>query len=305
MSGTSPDLSVVVPLHNEAGNLFSLYQEIKETLDQSGLTYEIIFVNDASTDNTPKLLREIKQGDPLVRIIQHKVNYGEAAALSSGSLFSRGDIIVTMDGDGQNDPRDIPSLVKKIKEGYKAATGWRKRRQEKYLTRILPSVVANWIISVITGVHVHDNGCGLKAYDAKVARGVIIPHGFHRFLPAVLGVKSDQVAEVRVSDRRRIYGQSHYGLSRTKEVIRELVTFRFMLHEPKSWVPRFRFLSFLAAGIATVLFGLALVNRHPLPLIGALGCLGLTFVFRMICQNLKRVITIREKMAFQREEVGE
>jgi glycosyltransferase involved in cell wall biosynthesis len=303
MSGTSPDLSVVVPLHNEAGNLFSLYQEIKETLDHYGLSYEIIFVNDASTDNTPNLLRQIKQNDDCVRIIRHRANYGEAAALSSGYLFSRGDIIVTMDGDGQNDPHDIPSLVDKIKEGYRAATGWRKRRQEKYVTRILPSVVANWIISLVTGVHVHDNGCGLKAYDAQMTRGVIIPHGFHRFLPAVLGVKSKEVAEVRVSDRRRIYGQSHYGLARTREVIRELLTFRFMRHNPRPWVPRFRVLSFLAAGIAILLWVLAFTDHRMLTLIVAMGCLGLTFLLRMIYQNLRRVIAIKEETVFQREEV--
>jgi glycosyltransferase involved in cell wall biosynthesis len=302
MKETSPKLSLAIPLHNEAGTLTSLYQEIKEVLDNMRVSYEILFINDASTDETPKILRQIKKMDKRVRVIEHKENYGEAAALSSGFKFARGDIIVTMDGDGQNDPRDIPALVAKINEGYKAATGWRQKRKEKYLTRILPSVIANRIISLITEVNVHDNGCGLKAYKAELVRGVIIPHGFHRFLPAVLGVNSKDVAEVRVKDRRRTYGQSHYGLSRIKEVIRELLTIRFVIHDPKLWLSRFRIISYISIGITLALCALLLSGENTYTLIITLLSLGFTFISMVIFKNLKRVISIREKTSFQTEE---
>jgi glycosyltransferase involved in cell wall biosynthesis len=306
MAANSPVLSLAIPLNNEAGTLNSLYQEIKAVLDEMGIPYEIIFVNDASADETPKLLRQIKRTDSRVRVIEHKQNYGEAAGISSGCKFFRGDILVTMDGDGQNDPRDIPQMVQKIKEGYKAVTGWRKKRKEKYLTRIFPSIVANKIISFITGVNSHDNGCGLKAYSAEVVRGVIIPHGFHRFLPAVLGVKSKDVAEVRVNDRRRTYGLSHYGLSRTKEVIRELLTIQFVIHNPKFWLPVFRLLSTIFAGITLGLLGLFVFDQKASVLLITCLSLGVTTLLKIIFKNLVRVITIREKADFQKEEwVGE
>ncbi len=299
---TSPRLSLVVPLHNEAGTLTSLYQEIKEVLDNMKVPYEILFINDASADETPKILRQIKGLDKRVRIIEHQENYGEAAALSSGFKFARGDIIVTMDGDGQNDPRDIPTIVAKINEGYKAVTGWRQERNEKYLTRILPSVIANRIISVVTGVNVHDNGCGLKAYRGEVVRGVIIPNGFHRFLPAVLGVKSGEVAEVKVKDRRRIYGESHYGLSRIKEVIRELLTIRFVIHNPKLWRSRFRTISLLLLSFTLIDGALVLKSRDISKFSITLILLGFTFISMIIFYNLKRVVAIQEDTAFRRKE---
>lgn len=303
MANDFPALSLIIPLHNEAGTLVSLYQEIKEVLDGLGITYEIIFVNDASTDDTPEILRQLKTIDSHIRVIEHKKNYGEAAALSAGFKLFRGDMVITMDGDGQNDPHDIPQMVQKIKEGYKAVTGWRKKRQEKYLTRILPSIIANRIISFVTGIPSHDNGCGLKAYRAELVRNFIVPHGFHRFLPAVLGVKSEEVAEVKVNDRRRTYGKSHYGLSRTKEVIRELLTIQFMIHNPKIWLPRFRLLYITFSGITLVLLVVSISNSKTSVLLITCLSLILTIVFRIIFKNLDRVINIREKMEFQREEL--
>jgi len=299
---SSPKLSLAIPLHNEAGTLVSLYHEIKEVLDNMRISYEILFINDASTDKTPEILRQIKKMDKKVRVIEHQENYGEAAALSSGFKFARGDIIVTMDGDGQNDPRDLPLLVAKINEGYKAATGWRQKRKEKYLTRILPSVIANRMISLITGVNVHDNGCGLKAYRAELVREVIIPHGFHRFLPAVLGVKSEEVAEVRVKDRRRIYGKSHYGLSRIKEVIRELLTIRFVIHNPKLWCSRFRIICSLLLVLTLILGAWSLKTRGTSELIITLVSVGFTFISTVIFKNLKRVVAIREATTCRRKE---
>ena len=299
MTETLPRISLAIPLHNEAGTLNFLYQEIKEVFENMKAPYEIIFINDASTDKTSNILRQIKGKDPRVRVIEHKKNYGEAAALSSGFKFARGDIVVTMDGDGQNDPRDIPHLIAKINEGYKAVSGWRKKRKEKYLTRVLPSVVANRIISLITGVNVHDNGCGLKAYRAELVRGVIIPHGFHRFLPAVLGVKSKDVSEVMVKDRRRTYGQSHYGLSRTKEVLRELLTIQFVIHDPKSWPFRFRLMFYSSFVAALALLGLFLFDQKTSVFVMAFLLMGVAFFSRIVLQNLLRVISIQERAHYQ------
>lgn len=302
MMPSSSYLSIAVPLHNEAGTLMSLYHEIKDVLDGMGVSYEIIFVNDASADRTPDILHQIMVEDQQVRIIDHKENYGEAAALSTAFKFANGEIVVTMDGDGQNAPSDIPLLVAKIKEGYRAATGWRKKRQERYLTRVLPSIVANRVISFFTGVDVHDNGCGLKAYRADLVRNVVIPHGFHRFLPAVLGIKSKHVAEVRVKDRTRTYGRSHYGLFRIKEVIRELLTFPFVIDNPNSWFSRFRIIYYISFGITLSMAGMLLWLREGFFLAVAALFLGSTVISRIVFKNLERVIAIREHKAFKREE---
>jgi len=166
----------------------------------------------------------------------------------------------------------------------------------------LPSLIANRIISLITGVDVHDNGCGLKAYSAELVRGVIIPQGFHRFLPAVLGIKSKDVAEVRVKDRMRTYGRSHYGLSRIKEVIRELLAFPFVISNPESWFSRFRIIYYISFGITLSMAGMLLLLREGFFQALAVVCLGLTIISRIVFKNLERVIAIREHKAFKREE---
>lgn len=222
-------ISLVIPVHNEEGNIEPLYQEIKGVMDSLGEEYEIIYVNDGSTDGSGEILRRIKAQDPRVRVLEMDRNRGEAAALTAGFHHARGDIVVSMDGDGQNDPAYIPRLLEKLREGYKAVSGWREKRKEPFLTRVLPSRMANWIIGMVTGVRVHDNGCSLKAYRGEAVKSVHIPHGFHRFIPAIFGVKNNEVAEVKIKDRPRRWGSSHYGLSRTLEVLRELVTIPFIL----------------------------------------------------------------------------
>ena len=247
-----PVVSIAVPLHNEEGNVEPLYREIKGVMELIRLPYEIVLVNDGSTDKTGVILRRLKKKERFLRVIELQGNFGEAAALSAGFHYARGDYIINMDGDGQNDPRAIPVFVQKLKEGYRAVTGWRRDRKESYWIRVFPSRVANWMISQITGVRVHDNGCGLKGYEASLVRGFSIPHGFHRFLPALFGVKRREVAEVRVRDRRRQHGTSHYGLGRTIEVIRELSTIRFVIKGPRRWYGRFQIIRLMTA-IASVL----------------------------------------------------
>ncbi|MCJ7546207.1 MAG: glycosyltransferase family 2 protein [Deltaproteobacteria bacterium] len=247
-----PIVSIAVPLHNEEGNVEPLYREIKGVMERIGLPYEIVLVNDGSTDRTGAILRRLKPKDRCLRVIELAGNFGEAAALSAGFHYAQGDWIINMDGDGQNDPRAIPVFVQKLQEGYRAVTGWRRDRKESYWIRVLPSRVANWMISQITGVRVHDNGCGFKGYESSLVRGFSIPHGFHRFLPALFGVKGREVAEVRVRDRRRQHGTSHYGFGRTIEVIRELATIRFVISDARRWYGWFQIIR-LVTVIAAVL----------------------------------------------------
>ncbi|MBI3303360.1 MAG: glycosyltransferase, partial [Deltaproteobacteria bacterium] len=218
-----PRLSLVIPFHNEEGNVGALYREVREVADRVGQDCELVLVNDGSQDRTGAILDEITRTDPWVRVVHLPSNQGEAAALSTGFQQARGRVIVTLDGDGQNDPHDIPTLLAKMNEGYPVVSGWRRRRQEDYWLRILPSRLANGLIAWVTGVPVHDCGCGLKAYRREILAGLALPRGMHRFLPVILRVPAEAVAEVEVNDRARPSGRSHYGLSRGFAVLRDLL----------------------------------------------------------------------------------
>ncbi len=298
-----PIVSIAVPLHNEEGNVEPLYREIKGVMERIGLPYEIVLVNDGSTDKTGAILRRLKQKDHHLRVIELEKNSGEAAALSAGFHYAQGDWIINMDGDGQNDPRAIPVFVQKLREGYRAVTGWRRDRKESYWIRVLPSRVANWMISQVTGVRVHDNGCGLKGYEVSLVRGFSIPHGFHRFLPALFGVKGREVAEVGVRDRRRRHGTSHYGLGRTIEVIRELATIRFVITDAQSWYGRFQIIR-LATAIAAMI-SLCYLAFFPtlLNLIIFLSITIANFFCWSVSLNLKRFLRTQQEGVFQGKEI--
>ncbi len=294
-------ISVVIPIHNEEGNILPLYEEITRVMNDLKKEYEIVYVNDGSTDRSLEILLELKRKDPRVRVINMDRNRGEAAALSAGFHFAKGDIIVTLDGDGQNDPAYIPELLKKLDEGYKAVSGWRKNRKESFIKRILPSLIANKLIALITGVNVHDNGCGLKAYRADIVKGIQIPHGFHRFMPAIFGVKNHEVAEVRVVDRPRFSGSSHYGLSRTLEVLRELLTIPFVLREPSKWM--FCVKALFTYSVSLFLLSLILSIWFPEIAIftGITGILSL--VIWVIKSNLNRFVLAQREGVFKAEEL--
>ena len=218
-----PQLSLVVPFFNEEGNVEGLHHEIQTVADRLGQDYECVFVNDGSTDHTGAILDETARADQRVRVVHLPENRGEAAALSAGFQQARGRVIVTLDGDGQNDPHDIPALLAKMDEGYPVVSGWRQQRQEDYWRRIMPSRLANGLIAWATGVPVHDCGCGLKGYRREILAGLSLPRGMHRFLPVILRVPAEAVAEVMVNDRARRSGSSHYGLSRVFAVLRDLL----------------------------------------------------------------------------------
>ena len=221
-------LSVVIPVYNEEENIPKLYEELKEVLEKLPYEYEIIFVDDGSTDRTPQILEELAKKDPHVKVVRFRRNYGQTAAMYAGFQYASGDVVITMDGDLQNDPRDIPKLLEKINEGYDIVSGWRKDRKDPFLSRILPSKIANWIISKVTGVHLHDYGCTLKAYRKEVAKNFRLYGDMHRFLPAVAKSFGAKITEVVVNHRPRLYGKSKYGIGRTIRVILDIFLVKFL-----------------------------------------------------------------------------
>lgn len=223
------DFSIIVPLYNEEGNVEDLYNLLKPVLDSIGRSCEIIFVDDGSRDRTYDVLRRLHGSDPLCRVIRFRRNFGQTAALAAGFAHARGDIIITLDGDLQNDPRDIPTLLAKMSEGYDVVSGWRVRRKDPFLTRRLPSICANWLISRITGIRLHDYGCTLKAYRREVVQNIGLYGEMHRFIPAMASWMGISVGEVEVNHHPRRRGASKYGLSRTLRVLLDLITVKFLL----------------------------------------------------------------------------
>jgi glycosyltransferase involved in cell wall biosynthesis len=243
-------------MHNEAGNVRVLYDAIKKTMDQLSQPYEIIFVNDGSADQTCLEMKRIREVDPQFRFADLEDNAGENWALLAGISKARGEIIITIDGDYQNDPAYIPDLLKRLSEGYRVVSGRRKERAAAFWTKRLPSQVANAMIRIVSGVPAHDCGCGLKVYRREVLAGKFVPTGFmNRFSPACLGIKGDEFSEVEIIDRPRTSGQSHYGLSRIFIVLRDLWALPFALRGAASWQFRFRVLAgvFLAAALTFAL----------------------------------------------------
>ena len=221
-------VSVIVPIYNERDNVRPLHAELVAALRKTGHSYEIIYVNDGSTDGSRDVLRAVHAEDPNVRALMLRRNFGQTAALAAGFEHARGDVVVTIDGDLQNDPADIPRLLEKIDEGYDLVTGWRKRRQDGFWLRRAPSLAANWIIRRTTQVRVHDYGCMLKAYRRDIARGLRLYGEMHRFIPAIAGDLGASICELEVNHRPRVHGQSKYGLSRTLRVVLDLLTVRFL-----------------------------------------------------------------------------
>ncbi|MHB1161511.1 MAG: glycosyltransferase [Chloroflexota bacterium] len=226
--GESPYLTVVIPVFNEEENLLSLHASLGGVLKELDRSHEVIFVDDGSTDGSGRLLRKIAELDPAVKVIRLRRNFGQTAAFSAGFDAARGEVVVTMDADLQNDPADIPALLGKLDEGFDVVSGWRKDRRDDFVTRQLPSAVANRVVSSVTGVKLHDYGCSLEAYRAEVVKGIRLYGEMHRFIPAIANWMGVAVAEIPVNHSRRRFGRSKYGLSRTFHVILDLVTVKFL-----------------------------------------------------------------------------
>lgn len=249
----NPEISVVVPLYNEEESIPELYRELTAVLEKLQRPYEVIVINDGSRDRSLELLREIYQRDPRWRIISFRRNFGQTAGIAAGFDYARGDIVITMDADLQNDPAGIPLLLDKIAEGYDVVSGWRQERQDAFLTRRLPSMIANKLVSRVSGVPLHDYGCSLKAYRREVVKGIRLYGEMHRFVPAVAAWMGVTVAEVPVPHRARRYGHSKYGLDRTIRVLLDLMTVRFLLGYATRPLHIFGGVGMLLAGIGVVL----------------------------------------------------
>lgn len=229
MTNDQLEISVVVPLFNEEDNIEPLLIRLREALEPLGKEYEIILVDDGSTDGSFESLRRLHARDPRLKVVRLRRNFGQTAAFSAGFDQAEGRVIVTIDADLQNDPADIPLLLAKLEQGYDIVSGWRKGRQDPFLSRRFPSMVANFLISEVTGVKLHDYGCSLKAYRREVVKNVDLYGELHRFIPALASWMGISLAEVPVTHHPRRYGKSKYGLSRTPRVILDLLTVRFLL----------------------------------------------------------------------------
>jgi glycosyltransferase involved in cell wall biosynthesis len=286
-SGIAPDISVVVPLHDEVDNVDELHAQLTRSLESTGRPYEILLVDDGSTDGTLARLLAIESGDPRVRVLRLRRNFGQTAAFSAGFDHARGGIVVTCDGDLQNDPGDIPAMVRKLESGFDMVCGWRRDRQDT-LSRRLPSRIANWVISRATGVHLHDYGCSLKVMRSEIVKGLRLYGEMHRFIPAVASWMGVDLAEVVVNHRPRTRGRSKYGLGRTTRVLLDLFTVKFMLAYGTRPAHFFGPAGLLSgtAGVAIlgwltyVKFGQGeAIGGRPLLLLGALLCItGLLFL---------------------------
>jgi glycosyltransferase involved in cell wall biosynthesis len=228
-ASVTPDLSVVIPIYNEAANLEPLYKELTETLGAWGRPYELVLVDDGSRDGSFELLKQLQAADPRVVVIQFRRNFGQTAAFAAGFAYARGRLIATSDGDLQNDPRDLPSMVARIDQGVDIVCGWRRKRKDPFLNRRLPSMIANRIISWATGVRLNDYGCSLKVFRAEVVKPLRLYGEMHRFLPALASEMGVSIAEQEVHHRARVAGKSKYGISRTIRVILDLLTVKFLL----------------------------------------------------------------------------
>ena len=282
------NLSVIIPILNEEKNIDPLYQELIPVLRMLGHQFEIIFIDDGSSDQSFNILKKIQQKDRRVVIISFRRNFGQTAALSAGFDYATGDVIITLDADLQNDPKDIPQLLKKLEKGFDLVNGWRFHRKDKFLTRRLPSMIANKIISITTNVKLHDYGCTLKAFRKEITDGIKLYGEMHRFIPAVASGMGVSIAEVKVNHRARKFGTSKYGISRTIRVILDLITVKFLLSYATQPIQIFGLLGFVSGvvGFCIALFltiqrqvyGIPMANRPLLLLAILLIFIGLQFV---------------------------
>ncbi len=248
-------VSVVVPIYDEADNIPLLYEAVTSVMHRMRVRYEIILVNDGSQDGSAQRLDELAKQDSLVKIIELRRNYGQTAAMQAGIQAASMDTIVLLDGDLQNDPNDIPDLLARLDEGFDLAHGWRKDRQDTFLDRKLPSKMANWLISKVTGFPAHDIGCTLKAIRTEIAQELNLYGEMHRFIPILAHWRGARCVEVETKHHPRLYGHSKYGISRTLRVLLDLVTVTYLIHysaSPMKLFGSFGLASFLMSGIAGI-----------------------------------------------------
>jgi len=264
---TSQMISVTIPICNEAGNLRELYERTRHALQRLSRPWEIVFVNDGSSDGSDEILDQIAEADPQVRVVHFRRNFGQTAAMMAGFDFAQGEIIVPMDGDLQNDPADIAVLLNKIEEGFDVVSGWRRDRQDDAVTRNIPSILANRLISWVSGVRLHDFGCSLKAYRREVIAGVRLYGEMHRFLPIYTRWHGAKIAEVGVRHYRRTSGKSKYGLERVLKVLADLITVKFLDRFQQKPMYLFGAVGLISCAISVFAGGYALWRKWGEPLV--------------------------------------
>lgn len=290
-------LSVVIPVYNEEENINLLYKELKGVLNTLEHEHEIVFVDDGSSDSSLSLLQEIQEQDEYAVVVSFRRNFGQTAAMSAGFDYATGDVIVTMDGDMQNDPHDIPMFLEKMDEGYELVSGWRHDRQDPFLNRRLPSMIANKIISVVTGVHLHDYGCTLKTFRKEITQGIRLYGEMHRFIPAIASGVGGKITEVKANHRPRRFGTSKYGISRTLRVVLDLMTVKFLLSYATRPIHVFGTLGLLSGGsgfliallmtVQRTFFNVPMGNRPLLLLAILLILMGMQFIYMGLLGELQ------------------
>lgn len=318
----SPELSVFLPVLNEEENLRPMHAKVSEALDSLGKSAEVIYIDDGSTDNSLSVLKELASADERIRVISLRRNYGQTAAMSAGIDASKGEILIPMDADLQNDPADIKRLLEKLDEGFDVVSGWRKNRQDKFITRRIPSVIANRIISWIGGVPLHDYGCSLKAYRRDILQDVRLYGEMHRFIPIYASWAGAKVAEIPVEHHPRTMGESKYGLSRTIKVVFDLITIKFLASyqtKPLYVFGTFGMIAFFVSliagvwGVSLKLAGVADFVETPLPVLTVvmLAISVQFFLMGLLAELLvrtyhesqdKTIYSVREKIGFEDKE---
>jgi glycosyltransferase involved in cell wall biosynthesis len=315
----APELSLFLPVLDEEENLRPMHAKIREALDTLGKTAEVIYVDDGSTDSSLKILREIAAQDSRVRVISLRRNYGQTAAMSAGIDAAKGDILIPMDADLQNDPKDIVRLLEKLNEGYDVVSGWRKNRKDKLVMRKIPSWIANSVISKIGGVPLHDYGCSLKAYRRDVLQDVKLYGEMHRFIPIYASWAGARVTEIPVDHHARTMGKSKYGISRTVKVIFDLMTIKFMAEyhtKPIYVFGTFGMIAFFLSIIAGIwafvlkfIYGVSFIST-PLPLIAiVMLAISVQFILMGLLAEMlvrtyhesqdKTIYAVRERIGFE------
>ncbi len=254
-------LSIVIPIHNEERSILPLYDRLTSVMFGLARPYEILFIDDASTDRSHELLANLVQTDPRLKVVRLRRNFGQTAALSAGFHEAKGDVIIAMDGDLQHAPEDIPALLRKIDEGFDIASGWRKDRVDNALTRRIPSRIANWMMAKASGMDLRDFGTTFKAYRAEILHDVNLYGELHRFIPALASFYGARVAEVPIQNTQRAVGSSHYGLSRTFRVLFDILTIRFLLKYFTRPMHFFGAIGLAGAGSGSLILGFCLVEK--------------------------------------------
>lgn len=292
-------VSVVIPVYNEEENIELSYREVTDVMSSMDVNYEIIYIDDGSRDKTLEKLVSISNADKNVKVIEFRRNFGQTAAMAAGFDHSTGDVVVALDGDLQNDPKEIPAMIAKLNEGYDMVAGWRKDRKDKYISRRVPSMIANWLISKSTNVQLHDYGCTLKVMTGDVARSIKLYGEMHRFIPALADEIGAKIAEVPVNHRERQFGKSKYGISRTIRVILDLITVKFLLGYSKRPIHLFGSIGMVSGILGTLILTILTYQRffmsvpmgnRPLLALGVmLIIIGLQFlVFGLLAEVLAR-----------------